>query len=577
MWRLLVSCRGAGRHEALACSRRFLRRRGKPIKEEEVVEPVAPTEVSSFRTGGMPAAPDNSLDNIRAEILRMRSERAASKEKVMGKSDDKKEESPVASVRSEEPLASAGWNEFIEKLRPSEAYSKGQDVMECVTAKDRAARRQLFLDADEVLRKKNKEDTLRYLQLVFNRIGSYHREEVMEAVRALARSVDEEAQCIETQSRGSHKEGDAMMEPVTITREEAREMAWVNVLSGMTDEELRKLWKWGLLDFDTIESLAAADKNDDVGAVDVIARQGDSVSESPIDVVVASAADGETDKEGEGEEDVYLASLPIDQSIETLKNMGEAQELTACVCENVFLGLPTIDLAPAMNKVQHKQYEDISERELRMLESYEEKKYIIKFPASVSTAPTPNASKTNAGETTSTVQSSGSVAPPLVAEKTSPSKMEVTEALMDRALCPSNRFLYAVSRHDAELCRSFEGMERIKRRALLDPVFQAAVEEAHVWEEMSVQPQLQQDGVDDDKSRKGAGTRRQQRRLRRVQSGGPFAKPQHAADIPYFYGNVRSFVPPRGRYNMPAPRLSREESAQLRHPERKKSRIRYSQ
>ncbi|ESL09927.1 hypothetical protein TRSC58_02346 [Trypanosoma rangeli SC58] len=250
--------------------------------------------------------------------------------------------------------------------------------------------------------------------------------------------------------------------------------------------------------------------------------------------------------------------------------------------ENLFLGLPDIDLAPVMQKIQEKQYENISEHELRLLERYEESKQIIKLPAPSTVTPALNKAASGEGKKVEVENASRDRVENgvhSVHERMLPCQLSLTEAMMDRALSPSNRFLHAVARHDAALHSSLEGMERIKRHALLDPVFQAAVEEAHVWGEMSLQPQLQKYGA------KGKAETRKQRQLRRAEGGaapllgGPLAKPQHAADIPYYYGNLRSFVPPRGRYNMPAPRLSREEAAQLRNRKRKqmKSRVRYSQ
>ncbi|KAH9597382.1 hypothetical protein LSM04_002237 [Trypanosoma melophagium] len=566
--------------ESLMCSQRFMRRRGKMVKEE--AEQVTSFDLPSFRAGSMLAAPEGSLDNIRAEISRMRSDQVIRDEKV--------NEKPVSSTHREVSSPNFGLSEFMNKLRPSETYCKGNDVIECVKAKDRAARRQLFQDADEVLRKKNKEDTLKYLQLVFGRIGSYHREEVMKTVNLLMQEVEKETQRIEKESCKTTETNVSLIKGSEISHDEARQMAWVNIFSEMSDDDLIKLWKWGLLDFDTIESLAVSQAHDET-SVEIIDLKGKD-EEGNESTPTSSMVINHNEVKELGEEDTNLSStLPIEQNIEALQSVSEIDELTATVCENVFWGFPAIDLAPVIQKVQLKRYEDISERELRLLERYEEAKHTIKLPTYVTPADDPETSdkekenkiKSEGVKNDSTLFSSKDKSS--ANKKVDLTKMEVTEAMMDRAFSPSNRFLHAVARHDEGLRQSLEGLERIKRRALLDPVFQAAVEEAHRWEEISVQPYLQNDGTTNLTSVVSGTTSKRQRRLRRASGGvgsapllgGPFAKPQHAADIPYFYGNIRSFVPPRGRYNMPAPQLSREEASRLRSLKQKKSRMRYHQ
>ncbi|ORC84656.1 uncharacterized protein TM35_000421140 [Trypanosoma theileri] len=566
--------------EPLMCSQRFVRRRGKVVKEE--TEQVTSFDLPSFRAGSMLAAPETSLDNIRAEISRMRSDQV--------KRNEKANEKPVSSTHKEVSSLHFGLSEFMDKLRPSETYCKGHDVIECVKAKDRTARRQLFQDADEVLRKKNKEDTLRYLQLVYGRIGSSHREEVMETVNFLMQEVEKETQRIEMESRETTETKVSSLNGSEISHYEAKEMAWVNILSNMRDEELIKLWKWGLLDFDTIESFVVAQAHDEASEknLDPEGKEEGNVltSTSSVSFNNEGKEKVEVKVEEEEEEANLSSSLPIEQNIEALQNVSEIDELTATVYENAFLGLPAIDLAPVMQKVQLKRYEDISERELRLLERYEEVKHTIKLPKNVTSTSNPETSDKDSeikseGEKNDSVLFS-SKDKSSVNKKVELTKMEVTDAMIDRAFSPSNRFLHAVARYDDALRQSFEGMERIKRRALLDPVFQAAVEEAHRWEELSVQPYLHNDGTTNLTSAAAERINKKQRRLHRTSGvssapllGGPFAKPQHAADIPFFYGNVRSFVPPRGRYNMPAPQLSREEASQLRSAKRKKSRMRY--
>ncbi|EKF32286.1 hypothetical protein MOQ_003865 [Trypanosoma cruzi marinkellei] len=568
MRRLTLYCRGLGGREAFVSLRRFLRKRGTPKKEE--IESVDSVDVPSLRVGGMMAAPDTSLDDIRSEILRMRSEHVRREEKVS--------ENAASSVKEGSTMNDA-WNDDIERLRSNEVYVKGHDVLERVKAKDRAVRKQLFLDAEEVLRKSNKEVTLRYLQLVYGRIGSYHREEVMESVKALLQLVEKETQEIKGRIQRNRIEKDSLAElDAIISSEEIKQMAWVNALTNMSDEDLKKLWKWGVLDLDTIESLACMDMDNDTHAVDMNLQESREAGKLFVNTTGQRQVEGEDD----GVLDPTIPQLSIEENAEALQNVGEIPEFTATLYENLFLGFPNIDLAPVIQKVQEKQYENISESELRLLEHYEERKQSVNLSAPSTVTPSLKTTKKSEEKEVEKQRALGerfSEHTRILDTKTLPCKMLLTEAMMDRAFSPSNRFLHAVARCDPALRTSLEVMERIKRHALLDPVFQAAVEEAHSWEETSIQKHLQKDGVS------AKGETRKQRRLRRAEGGvtpilgGPFAKPQHAADIPYYYGNIRSFVPPQGRYNMPAPRLSREEAAQLRNRElkRKKSRMRYSQ
>ncbi|PWV11144.1 hypothetical protein C3747_62g196 [Trypanosoma cruzi] len=568
MRRLILYRRELCGREACVSLRRFLRRRGTPKKEE--VESVDSVDVPSLRVGGMMAAPDTSLDDIRTEILRMRSEHVRREEKL--------NENAASSVKEGSTMNDA-WNDDIEKLRSNEMYVKGHDVLERVKAKDRAVRKQLFLDAEEVLRKSNKEDTLRYLQLVYGRIGSYHREEVMESVKALVQLVEEETQKIKGRIQENLIDRDPLAElDAAISSDEVKQMAWVNALTNISDEDLKKLWKWGILDFDTIESLACMDMDNETRVVDMNLQENSETEKFFVSTTGQRQIEGEDDSLL----DPTIPQLSIAENTEALQNVGEIPEFTATLYESLFLGFPNIDLAPVIQKVQEKRYESISESELRLLENYEESKQSINLSAPSTI--TPSLNKTEKSEEKEVVKQ-GSLGERFSKDthfldtKTLPCKMSLTEAMVDRAFSPSNRFLHAVARCDPALRSSLEVMERIKRHALLDPVFQAAVEEAHAWEETSIQKHLQNGGVS------AKGETRKQRRLRRAEGsatpilGGPLAKPQHAADIPYYYGNIRSFVPPQGRYNMPAPRLSREEAAQLRNRERKqkKSRMRFSQ
>ncbi|CBH10960.1 hypothetical protein, conserved [Trypanosoma brucei gambiense DAL972] len=585
MWRRPPSFHFIFGASCLVSPRRLLRR--KRVHKEEENKQVIRAGVSSLRTGGMPAAPDTTLDKIKAEIHRMRVEQTAREESTTSE--------PVPTSYGDRTFNYLELDDWLEAIRPNEAYYRGDDVLSCVKAKDYVAKKQLFSEADEVLRGRNRENTIRYLRIVYGDIGSDHREEVMRYANTLSQLVEEEIQKVTNSNQSLCNKDISLAEEGPISGGEVKQIAWINVLSAMSDTEIRKLWRWGLLDFETIEHLAETGPFAGERETTGVAKPGDGDVDSKLLPLVGPA--------GEEGEESFSTSLPIEENIYTLKAVKEMDELTASVSESVFMGFPTIDVAPAAQKVKQGRYADVSERELRLLERYEETKYTVKVPpGEATTLDTPGiGSGTGVSGTTSVklkcdtelgvdkasaVNNSRVMEGNAVPSSSSSSRTErklvvphldVTESVMDRAFCPSNRFLYALTKYDDGLRSSFEGMERIKRRALLDPVFQAAVEEAHLWEDLSTQGHEEESSV----GAKGKIIPRNQRHLRHggVRSpilGGPLAKKHHAADIPYFYGNIRSFVPPHGRFNVPAPRVSGRGGSRPRRVS-VKPRMRYSQ
>ncbi|KAG8343041.1 hypothetical protein TRVL_06131 [Trypanosoma vivax] len=558
-------------HWRLFCySRRFLRKRKATTVSNANTTNIMSAE--TLRAGEVLAAPGTSLDSIREEILRMRGKCGGC---PVGMSE--KPSTPLPSQR----LKNNGPDILIDTTRPSEVYYYGDDVIECVRAKDYVTKTQLFVEADEVLRAKNKENVIRYLQITHGPVGSCQRQEVKDAAKILLQKVECETQHVFARGNNALKENACPDENDLISLREGRLIGWVNVLTELNDEEIRRLWKWGLLDLDTVEYLLFSDEVYGELAAQAYLHDNET-SES------SGTAVSECGKQENGED--YSDSIPLESNIDVLQSIGELCELTATVSENVFMGFPNIDLAKVVQKVKKNQYDNISDCDLRLLEQYEEMNQVIRLPRkelegikahTFRTSPEchcttsgsssrPNSSCADESNEHKRILSTSfngnhvnDVPPSTLVESrsdhesNSPLKLDVTEAVMDRALCPSNHFLYAISRNDRVLRHSFECMERIKRHTLFDSSFQDAVKEVHKWQGISANTYLPKSN-EVDTTKKNVCKHRRLRIAQRPVSllGGPLAKPYRSSDVPYFYGNIRSFVPPRGRYNMATPKTS---------------------
>ncbi|CCD16806.1 unnamed protein product [Trypanosoma congolense IL3000] len=301
--KMLLPCENFSAYP-LATSRRLLRRKRAVADYDTNQAPTA--EVPSLRAGGMPAAPDTSLDKIRKEILLMRAE----KSKRGGGSLDNAPSAPHA----EGQLKHVDWDMWLDKIRPNEAYYKGSDVLHCVEAKDCVAKLQFFLDAHEVLRGKTEENTLRYMQAVYGAIGSAHRQDVKEYVDGLLGMVDREVQqineCLQPSTcadySSAEKSGCALVE-------DTKRMAWVNTLTRMTDDEIRKLWKLGILDFDTIEHLALADAT--------FPEDGETCEGAPAGSISDERCARRSENDSMETNDEFSTALPNEENIGILKDV----------------------------------------------------------------------------------------------------------------------------------------------------------------------------------------------------------------------------------------------------------------
>lgn len=623
---------------SLNVARRWARRRGTqatviPKAEtegtlewvtEEDGRPVA--DVTALRSGGMNAAPcTTSLDRIRAEVQWMRREAAEKaqagllkrklSESVEVKSNPGARKATLAGLGGEADRSPPSsevdqliYSQLRARHKPDDAYYAGSDVAEHFEERLQLQRRGLFNDADEVLRCRKKEDTVRYMKLAFSRDQLHGADEdaTLRVVNDVLKRIETEKERLSEERREIYEGQEQSSSP---GRSEYRlsEEAVVNVLDGMTDAELRTLNDLGLLDLEMIA--AAEDGGSETvgeGPEGALVSTGNSAavgagvrlaSESsaqcplaspsgavPVDRASLTQTEVATHTTGEGGESeeredtaATPASLkhPFEDALEQFSRLGYLHALTTAIRDTTLGGVPTIDLAPALLKVQRHQEGEITQNELRRLEDYEEAKRTLQVM--VSAQPVEKGVGTRLAE------------------------VDVTDALLDHALLPSNRFLHAVAQKDERVRRSLEVLERVKRESLLDPAFQSALRVVHVSEEESVGPYVRGDSVDNQARRvlgeqqggaheegddddevstalRGGGGRgrpiplHERRALRRNLLQGPKARPYHAADVPFFFNNVRSFVPPRGHFNLPSPALSREEQAALRGRRRRQGR-----
>lgn len=517
-----------------------------------VCEEAAPSPgVSSLRSGGMMAAPaTTSLDKIRAELAAMRQENRLSMEAAKQATEQrqweaaKKEQAEQEAIRSglrlsersdDDTLTALVKKEFVRTNKPNDAFWVSKEAVEGVAQRSFLLQQRRFKDADEVLRKGGKsEATQRFVKLAFEASPTQTAQLVQLVQRMRARWAEEQSSLVGASAEGaSQAPGDTNPEAVS-------RLAWLSVLEGLPDEDVRLLWAAEVLDADTLAPLLAE-----------------------ADSTVPAKADSREGKAGPTLEPP--AELLLEEKLKYIEELHHLQEITNTIRETELGDVPSIDLAPAMVKAQRRQFEDVTAEELRRLEQYEE---------------------ASALPTSSTAHPAAKTGIP-----------GVSAALLDRVLVPSNSFLDAVAVRDEALRRSLEGMERIKREALLDPEFQEAVRFAHAVEEASVAPHLRgsssalggagAEGAASSSGGDGAAARvarrvlskREKRAARSREVRGPMARSPYSPEVvPYFYSDVRSIVPPRGAFNLPAPTPSKAERAALRGSRRRARRgTRYSQ
>ncbi|KPA85962.1 putative mitochondrial hypothetical protein [Leptomonas pyrrhocoris] len=425
--------------------------------------------------------------------------------------------------------------EYARTNKPNDVFKNGKEVLDGVAQRSFLLQQKRFQDTDEVLRKSGKgEDTRRFVQLAF----APSSEQTAQLVNLLQRMSAQWSSEKDQLSSSSDYAAD------TRDTDTLERVAWMQVLEQLSDEEVRLLWEANVLDVETLASLFSEQSEKE-------RRPENDVSE---DVAEDSTS-------------FTPSNSLLVEKIDYVQRLQYLQELTKFICETEIGKVPSIDLAPILVKVQRRQFVDITEDELRKLEQNEESAS-MRLSASMDK---PQASPPDASVQHPTLPTKASI------------QIEVPASTLDRALTPSNAFLSAVAEKDAALKKSLEGMERIKREALLDPEFQEAVRFAHAVEEASVAPHLhglatrsdslaQTDEKDakDDKSAfrndaRQVMTKRERRAARNRQLRGPMTRSPYSAEVvPYFYNDMRSIVPPRGAFNLPAPTPTKAERAELR-------------
>lgn len=284
--------------------------------------------------------------------------------------------------------------------------------------------------------------------------------------------------------------------------------AWVYVLYSLSESELQQLWSCGFVDADIIEYIVSP-------AIKGEQRNKNKPSSKPADKLTSFFLHSSDD---------VLVSPNLSERLSQFKKLYCATKLTHELCESIS-NLPRVDLSPTIEKVLNKKFSEISKVELNALESYEESKSV----------------KLNA------------------TERLDSNQFSVSEAVLQRALLPSNQFLNAVSKYDLSLKKSLDTLERVKRHTLLDPVFQDALAISKYMEK----------GMESD-SASGEEKAKQRRKLGGFKgTKDPFERKNVLTDIPFFYNTKHNVVPPHGRFSLPSPRLPRETRKILQSRRRK--------
>ncbi|KAG5467202.1 hypothetical protein CUR178_00843 [Leishmania enriettii] len=572
MRRVEESIRGVA-HSFLGCAKRHARRR--QLRPEPTNEADTSTsnqtdrksmvqetsrfspDLSSVCSSGMIAAPaTTSLDKIRAQLaalqeqnrLRVEGTKRAAEQRQWEKllKEQKEREWLQAGI---EPAQGKAPDSFLTKLiqneytrlnKPNDAFRVGKEVVDGVAQRSFLLQERRFKDADDVLRKnRNATDTLRYMALAFPS-SAEQRTHLMELLQRMhAQWATECERFTRTCDPAQSSPNESINATVEVDSDTVSKLAWLTVLEGLSDEGIRALWKASILDAETLQPLLS----------------GPSLET----LLPTENCDTPESTRNDGGQDPSDESAPANLLLEKIRYVQQLhylQDITNTIRETELGDVPPIDLAPTIAKARRRQFDDVTEDELRQLEQYEESA-VMHLPLKKPSILTGACSDVKA-ETCN---------------------VSVPAAVLDRALFPSNNFLHAVAQKDAALRRSLERMERIKRETLLDPEFQEAVRFAHTVEEASVAPHLRgwdSSNADHNKiNANGNGTplrairrtvsKREKRAARSRQLRGPMERSPYSAEvIPYFYNDMRSIVPPRGAFNLPEPALTKADRAALR-------------
>lgn len=308
----------------------------------------------------------------------------------------------------------------MKSLRSPNDFYDAPRFIEGMKIRKKILQEKLFNDSDEVLRKKNKEDTMKYMNLAFHGV---HSLPPLNHVRRVLDKVE--------------KKYDSLVELLEENVGDDSAL-WVEAFYTLSDDELHMLWSCGFLDLTILEEM--------------LLPVSDSVPEH------ATLSETSLSERSSVSLENYLTENH--SSLENLRSLGDRiayfkklrsySELTQSIHETALIDAPTVDLAPTVDKALKKQFDNISEEELLNLQKYEDDKSISLFA---------------------------------VDRKNEPRLASVTESMLNRAVLPSNAFLDAVSKYDHPLRKSMEILERTKRHTLLDTTFQEAIQNARDMEE----------------------------------------------------------------------------------------------
>lgn len=406
-------------------------------------------------------------------------------------------------------------HKVVQSRKPShnsEAFYDERKLSSCATVKSRLVEEKLFYDADEVLRKKDKSATRKYMELAyegFSDLDSKRLADVQKIVDKLSST------CEAFSNDRDISDGSPLRT--------SRAAIWVEVLQSLTDEELRALWKYGFLDAEVMkELLEGEDEGGEEGQKALPQEDDATLQDSNYHVPLQRYIS--LPKISFAQQSMTL----LDEKVEQFRRVYKCIQLTKGIEEAALSDLPTVDLAPAMQKVYSKDFENVSDTDLDQLQRYEE-------------SPSIHLSARDRGVT---------------------HQSTITEAMLRRALAPSNKFLAAVARRDKDVDKALSILERIKRHTLLDSVFQDAVHTAAAMDSKEMMPYL---------PRRQGGVRRERRKRLAGYKGSrdPVERLDMATDMPLFYASPHSVVPPHGRYGLPLPRVPKALKQMIRRRKRK--------
>lgn len=399
--------------------------------------------------------------------------------------------SPFSSLEVHASIPVSNRRETIE-VRPPDRFYDLTKFEEGIAARQRIMHDKVFNDSEEVIRKKQKKDILKYMELACR--GTHDAT----SLRKIAQLLENVSQKCEAEINMANS---TASDDISI---------WIHVLNFLSEEELHQLWSCGFIDTEVIQAII----NPLVSEERVEENRSSSKSSEGL---VSFFFNGKSD---------LMMSSNLSERLKQFKKLYCLAKLTNEICDSI-ADLPSVELSPTFEKAMHKTFSDIRKADLGALESYEELRSV----------------KLQSNENSKTHHFS------------------ISEAVLQRALFPSNYFLSAVSKHDMPLKKSLDVLERVKRHSLLDPAFQEAL---LVSKEMEKNIEIS-----------GSESSSKTRQRKKIGSSSvlkdPFAQRNGVTETPFFYSSRHNVVPPHGRFSLPSPRLPREVQRIQRRRKRKEN------